>query len=129
MSAKDKDASPARSCRFNIRLTQAEADVLDARAKAAHMTKTAFITSLISDSNKRFINIDKTELAKVKRELAAQGNNLNQAIRAINASLISEDYDEQQQMMHVGLSIIINENNERLAAYHDFSEFISRVGR
>ena len=77
-------SSDPKTARFEMRLTQADALLLEERACACGLTKTAYVLAQIH-ARPRLLALDRDALRAVRLELARQGNNLNQIAYRLNA--------------------------------------------
>lgn len=77
-------SSAPKTARFEMRLSEADARLLEERAHERGLTKTAYVLSLLH-ARPRLLAPDRDALRAVRLELARQGNNLNQIAHRLNA--------------------------------------------
>lgn len=77
-------SSAPKTARFEMRLTEADARLLEERALACGLTKSAYVLSQIR-ARPHLLAPDRDALRAVRLELARQGNNLNQIAYRLNA--------------------------------------------
>lgn len=73
-----------RDCRFQVRLTQKEPDMLNRKARTARITTSAFVRSAISE--REVYEAPTVDVMLLLRELRRVGYNVNQILRRANSS-------------------------------------------
>lgn len=90
LNIKQPGGKPARSVRFDMRMTPAEAEALRRDAADAGMTQSDYVRALVAKKRIRKpapiqLNIDKAALVEVSHVIKKTSSNLNQLMHYANA--------------------------------------------
>lgn len=121
----EKVEHSGRSRRLSVRFNDAETDMLNLSAKKAGMTKTAYLSSLVTGEH-NFIVVDNDILRQTLLELVRQGTNLNQIAYQLNL-LAKSPYLEGRELLVDGA---IKDLNLSFDARNDaYQEVINLLGQ
>ena len=86
----------AKTAHINVRMTEEERAAIMARSSAFGMAPSTLMRECALLVNKKPVRVaDEAILRQILREIKGQGNNLNQAVRAINAYGVDKQTSRQ----------------------------------
>lgn len=116
-----------RNINFKLRLSLGEKARLLALANEAELSMSDYILRRTIYDEQPIYVVDAAALMALSRELAYQGNNLNQAVHALNAALAAPHSPRFEGLISEGVKSVLHQEATRIAIYDKLDESVCKL--
>ena len=111
-----------RDVNFKLRLSSGEKSRLLTLSKTVGLSMSDYLLRRSVYDDQPVVIVDSTPLIALARELAYQGNNLNQAAHALTAALAAPHSPQFESYLQEGARSVIAQEEARLALYRKLDD-------